>query len=73
MVAIPKKEHDIVKFVDLRPLILVDTVRKLWCKVLIQRMLAVWKKHDVMLHSQHGFCAGRSTTTASLPFINKLE
>ena len=41
LVAIPKKEHDIVKVGDLRPLILVDTVRKLWCKVLLQRMLAV--------------------------------
>ena len=41
--AIPKKEHDIVKVGDLPPLILVGMVRKLWCKVLLQRMLAVWK------------------------------
>ena len=47
LVAIPKKEHDTVNVGDLRPLILVDTVRKLWCNILLQRMLAIWKKHDV--------------------------
>ena len=73
LVAIPKKEHDIVKVGDLRPLILVDTVRKLWCKVLLQRMLVVWKKQDVLRHCQHGFCTGRSTMTSSLLFINKQE
>ena len=39
LVAIPKKEHGIVKVGDFRPLILVDTVNKLWCKVLLLRCL----------------------------------
>ena len=73
LVAIPKKEQDVTKVGDLRPLILVDTIRKLWCKILLQRILEVWKRNDVLRHAQHGFCAGRSTMTASLMFINMLE
>ena len=41
LVDISKKEHDIEKDGDLRPLILVDTVRKLWCMLVLQQMLAV--------------------------------
>ena len=48
LVAIPKKEHDVVKLGDLRPLILVDTFGKLWCKILLQRILEVWKRNDVL-------------------------
>ena len=73
LVAIPKKEQDVTKVGDLRPLILVDTIRKLWCKILLQRILEVWKRNDLLRHAQHGFCAGRSTMTASLMFINMLE
>ena len=73
LVTISKKEHDIVKVCDLGPLSLVDTVRKVWCKVSLLLMLAVWKKHDVLRNAQHGFCAGRSTITATLLLIYQLE
>ena len=57
---------------DLLPLISVDTVRKLWCKILLQHILEVLKRYDVHWHAQHGFCARRSTIMASLMFINML-
>ena len=72
-VAIPNVEQDVVKVGDLRPQILVDTIRKLWCKILLQRIIQVWKRNDVLRYAQHGFCAGRSTMTGTLVFINMLE
>ena len=73
LVPIPKKEQDVTNITNLRPLILVEAVRKIWCKLLLQRILRVWKKHDVLQHTQHGFRAGYSTTTASIMFLNTLE
>ena len=57
----------------MRPLILVEAVRKLWCKILLKRILTVWQKHNVLHRYQHGFISGRSTMTASTLFINMLE
>ncbi len=55
IVPIPKKEQDIVNVGNLRPRILVDAVRKIWSKLILQRILRVWKDHDVLQHNQHGF------------------
>ena len=57
----------------MRPLILVEAVRKLWCKLLLKRILTVWRKYSVLHRYQHGFISGRSTMTASTLFINMLE
>ena len=68
-----KEKQDIVKVGDLWPLILVDSIRKLWCKILLQRILEVGKQNDGLRHALLGFCVGGSTMTASLMFINMLE
>ena len=72
LVVIFKKEHDIVKIGDLRPLILMDTVEAM-VRGSTTTDACLLEKHDVLRHSHHGFCAGRSTIKASLLFINKLE
>ena len=41
LVAIPNKEQDVTKVGDMRPSKLVDTIRKLLCKILLQRILEV--------------------------------
>ena len=72
-VPIPKNPQDITNVANLRPLMLVDAVRKIWCKLLLRKILVAWKKYDALRHTQHGFCGGKSTMTASLLFINMLE
>jgi hypothetical protein len=73
LVVIPKKQEEIPNVSNMRPLILVEAIRKLWCKLLLHRILRVWKKHNALHHYQHGFIRGRNTMTASMLFINSLE
>ena len=73
LVVIPKKQEEIPNVSNMRPLILVEAVRKIWCKLLLHRILDVWGKHNVLHRYQHGFIHGRSTMTASTLFINMLE
>ena len=73
LVTIPKKQEEVPKVGNMRPLILVEAVRKLWCKLLLKRILLVWRKYNVLHRYQHGFISGRSTMTASTLFINMLE
>ena len=73
LVVIPKKQEEIPNVNNMRPLILVEAIRKLWCKLLLHRILTVWKKYNALHHYQHGFIRGRNTMTASMLFINSLE
>jgi len=73
LVVIPKKQEDIPNVSNMRPLILVEAIRKIWCKLLLHRILTVWGKHNALHRYQHGFIRGRNTMTASTLFINTLE
>ena len=73
LVVIPKKPEEIPHVGNMRPLILIEAVRKIWCKLLLQRILTVWQKHNALHRYQHGFIRGRSTMTASTLFINLME
>jgi len=73
LVVIPKKQEEIPNINNLRPLILVEAIRKIWCKLLLHRILSVWGKYNVLHRYQHGFIRGRNTMTASTLFINSLE
>jgi Ulp1 family protease len=73
LVVIPKKQEDIPNVSNMRPLILVEAIRKIWCKLLLHRILTVWGKHNTLHRYQHGFIRGRNTMTASTLFINTLE
>ena len=55
LVPIPKKHHEVTNVANLRPLILVDAIRKIWCKLILRRMQAIWRKHDILKRTQHGF------------------
>ena len=73
LVPIPKKAADIPSIKDLRPLILVEAVRKVWSKLVLGKMKEVWKQTPLLDEAQHGYTAHRSTMTASLLHINLLE
>ena len=58
---------------NLRPICLVEVLRKLWMSITINRIKAVWEKHGVLDESQHGFRGERGTDSALLSIINELE
>ena len=58
---------------DLRPIILVEALRKIWSKCVLRKLQAVWRKHDILNVSQHGYSAQRGTYTAMLQHLNLLE
>ena len=58
---------------NLRPICLVEVMRKLWMSITINRIKTVWEKHGILDESQHGFRGKRGTDSALLCVINELE
>ena len=67
---------------DFRPLGLVDTFRKLWSKLIVNRIQRVWEEtgvahkeqqEDHIQSEQHGFRAHRGTDTALSQLVNAME
>ena len=58
---------------NLRPICLVEVMRKLWMSITINRFKTVWEKHGILDDSQHGFRGERGTDSALLSIINELE
>ena len=69
----PKKPADIPSINDLRPLILVEAVRKVWSKLVLHKLKTVGMEVPLLNNAQHGYSAHLSTMTASLLHINLLE
>ena len=57
----------------LRPIVLVEVLRKLWIGLIIQKINYSWTKHDVLHPSQHGFRAKRGTDTALMQLQTMFE
>ena len=58
---------------NLRPLMLNETIRKLWCRVIFKPIQRVWDSYGLLSPCQHGGTRRRGTDTASIEFINMLE
>ena len=72
--ALAKKSTAEIRVVgDLRPIILVEVLRKIWSKCVLPKLQVVWRKHDILNVSQHGYSAHRGTYTAMLQNHNLLE
>ena len=71
LVPIPKIADPALK--DLRPLMLVDVVRKIWIGLLMDKIQAVWVKWGMFDEAQHGFMAGKGTHTAIPHLIDLFE
>ena len=70
---LPKKQVNIPALSDLRPLVLLEALRKVWTKIIVGRMTKVWHHHNSIHESQHGSIHQRSTASASLQHINAIE
>jgi hypothetical protein len=73
LVPIPKKLNDIAILKDLRPLMLIETLRKLWTKLIIDRAQKVWRTRHTLNPCQHGCQAQLGTSTASILLIDSIE
>ena len=73
LVPIPKTEMDIPEVEKLRPLTLVEPIRKLWLRIILGKITRLWKKYKFLSPSQHGALRGMGTDTASLQHINMME
>ena len=69
----PKDTAAEVTLDGLRPLILLEILRKLWVGIVIQRITRAWERHRVLTDAQNGFRPGRGTDTALLQFLNARE
>ena len=70
---IPKTSGDSTKLSDLRPLMLIEVLRKHWCTHIARKIMAVLYKHQALEDAHHGYIAGRGTGTASILHINRSE
>ena len=69
----PKDPDAEVTLERLRPLILIEVLRKSWVHLVVQRITACWESHDILSPAQHGFRRGRGTDSALAEFINARE
>ena len=69
---IPKRQGD-VRMTDLRPLSLVEVLRKSWSSHVIWKMRGLWERHGMLDDSQSAYREGRGTENSLLQVINGLE
>ena len=69
----PKNPEEEVTLDGLRPLLLLEVIRKLWTGITVGRITRAWERHRVLATAQQGFRPGRGTDTALIQFINARE
>ena len=69
----PKDPTAEVTLGGLRPLILLEVIRKLWVGIITTRVTRAWERDGILTDAQHGFRPGRGTETVLLQFINARE
>ena len=57
----------------LRPLMLLEVLRKIWLWIYVRKIVQHWEAHQILTHSQHGFRRGHGTDSALLIHLNCLE
>lgn len=72
LVPIPKKA-DNNTLINLRPISLIETSRKLWIGIFIDKIKHFWTQSNLLCESQHAYLANRSTEGALLQFRNLME
>jgi hypothetical protein len=71
MVLLPKKVDPTID--DLRPISLVEVVRKVWNCLILKRIGRALERYKVLSDKQHAYRPGRGTSSASVQLINALE
>jgi hypothetical protein len=70
---IPKTEVATTVLANLRPIMLVEALRKLWVGITVKKMANLWFSHRIMSPDQFGYTRTRSTVTSCLSLINTLD
>ena len=71
LVPLPKCPNP--QLTDLRPLVLIEALRKVWVGIFTFRINTFLVKNKVLCDNQHGFIWGKSVESASLVVLNALE
>ena len=71
LIPIPKCDDPLAT--QLRPIMLIEVLRKLWTSLIVEDIHNVLLKHHVLHPSQHGFQPGHGTDTANIQVINVFE
>ena len=58
---------------ELRPLMLVEGLRKIWTGMIMGKIREFWKKWRLIDETQHGFMGGKGTHTAIPILVNCME
>ena len=58
---------------DIRPLTLIETLRKVWASIIINRIKQFWIKHSIIHPSQHAYTEARGVDTVHPQHRNLLE
>ena len=69
----PKDPEAEVTLDGLRPLILLEFLRKIWVDIVVSRITRARERYRVLAPAQHGFRPGRGTDSALLQFLNATE
>ena len=70
---IPKANKDPQVLDNLRPIMLVECLRKLWVGILIHRLSVFLSQEDFLSASQHGYVAHKSTITSGLQLLDSID
>ena len=70
---IEKKPLTYTDLDNLRPIMLLEVLRKIWLKIVSQKMRATWERAGILQSTQFGFRAGRSCTSGVLTLRNAIE
>jgi len=68
---IPKGTSE--KISDMRPIMLMEVLQKLWTGLIVQCITLSLQEHGALSLNQHGFLPKRGTDTANLQLLNTLE
>ena len=69
----PKDPSSNITLDGLRPLMLLEVLRKIWLWIYVRKIVSLWESHQTLTHSQHGFRKGHGTDSALLIHLNCLE
>ena len=66
----PKDPEKGITLDGLRPLMLLEVLRKLWVWIVVRKIVRLWEVHQILTPSQHGFRKGRGTDSALAIHVN---
>jgi hypothetical protein len=73
LVAIPKVESEDSDVKKMRPVMLIEVIRKLHSGAIFKEIREEWERSGILHPAQHGFRAGHSCASGIFQFINAME